>query len=394
MRCTRWCVLALFVTLAASARGQTPTPWSDDFESYAPGADPATGMLGGWETWDLAALFGSQISTNHARSGANSYFIGGNSDSVQEFKETSGKWIMTGHVYVPTVAGPDQLTKGEWWIILNTYSPGGPKNWSLQISFEPTGVTMYQGGPNGTLTTPLLADQWAEIRAEIDLDNDLCQVYYGTPGNAVPFGNPFQWTQGLTGSGIKEIQCLDLWANDQNAVINPNPNGGVYWDDVSLRPANTPTTAFCTAKTGLVCGTPAIAASGVSSATATSGFMISAGPARSCRNGVTIYGNTQIAALPFGGGNGVICFTPVRRAAPMDSGGTPGNNCDGSFVLDFNSFMALAWVNGGCSPNIGPQTNPAGFLAAGTSVFAQVWGRDSVATGSFVSDGVSWVIGP
>ncbi len=38
---------------------------------------------------------------------------------------------------------------------------------------------------------------------------------------------------------------------------------------------------------------------------------------------------------------------------------------------------------------------PAGFLGnMGTTVNAQMWGRDSIATGQVLSDGISWVVGP
>ena len=30
----------------------------------------------------------------------------------------------------------------------------------------------------------------------------------------------------------------------------------------------------------------------------------------------------------------------------------------------------------------------------GTTVNAQMWGRDSIATGQVLSDGISWVVGP
>ena len=41
------------------------------------------------------------------------------------------------------------------------------------------------------------------------------------------------------------------------------------------------------------------------------------------------------------------------------------------------------------------QTNPASYLGnMGTTINAQMWGRDSVMTGQVLSDGISWSIGP
>jgi hypothetical protein len=393
-----WRRALLVALLAPAVQAQTATPWSEDFESYAPGTQIATMQLNGWQHWDLAALGGESVSTNQALSGTRSYFTGMNADSVQVFNETSGQWVIKSHVYVPTVAGPDQLTKDAWWIVLNTYSPGGPKNWSVQVSFQPAlNVARFEGGPNGGLTTPLVKDQWAEVRAEIDLAANMAQVYYGPVGNAVPFGLPFNWSAGIgTPGGLVAIQCLDLWANDQQTAANPN--GGVYWDDCSLRIANTPTTPFCTAKAGLVCGVPAISVSGVSSATAASGFLVQAGPARNNRSGILMYNTNLGPAVPFQGGTLCIDAMGLRRAGSTNSGGGCGaNNCNGVFSIDMNAFAMAAWVVPDCTgapAGIAPN-NPAAFLGtAGTMVHAQYWGRDSVATGSFVSDGVSWVIGP
>jgi hypothetical protein len=75
----------------------------------------------------------------------------------------------------------------------------------------------------------------------------------------------------------------------------------------------------------------------------------------------------------------------------------PGNNCAGVFSLDMNAFAQGAWVVPDCAgaPTATPPNNPAGFLTSpGQDVWSQYWGRDSVATGSFVSDGVKWTIGP
>ena len=98
--------------------------------------------------------------------------------------------------------------------------------------------------------------------------------------------------------------------------------------------------------------------------------------------------------VPFGGGVLCIATSGLKRAAPVESGGTPGNNCDGAFSIDFNAFTTFAWSATGCAPPPG-QTNPAAFLGTpGQMVYCQMWGRDSVATGSFLSDAVQFAQGP
>ena len=113
---------------------------------------------------------------------------------------------------------------------------------------------------------------------------------------------------------------------------------------------------FCTAKTGLVCGTPSMRAQGTPSATQASGFTLRASPARSCKSGVLLYNqNQQAPAMPFNGGALCVAAAGLRRAAPIESGGTPGNNCDGAFTIDLNSFVTLAWsATGAHRPRVKP----------------------------------------
>jgi len=62
-----------------------------------------------------------------------------------------------------------------------------------------------------------------------------------------------------------------------------------------------------------------------------------------------------------------------------------------------NAFAQNAWVVPGCDglPSGIPPNVSAGFLGlAGTVVNVQFWGRDSQATGSFLSDGLQYVVGP
>jgi hypothetical protein len=175
----------------------------------------------------------------------------------------------------------------------------------------------------------------------------------------------------------------DTWAFSAGYVIEYEP-------DITL---------FCTSKTALVCGAPAIQYTGFPSASQASGFEIAAGPARTCRSGILLYNTAQVApGIPFQGGT--LCVDPMslRRAGPMNSMGTPGNaNCDGQFVLDMNAFAMAAWIVPDCAgaPAGLPPNVPASYLTTpGQVVFTQVWGRDSVATGSFLSSGLQYTVGP
>ena len=157
-------------------------------------------------------------------------------------------------------------------------------------------------------------------------------------------------------------------------------------------------TSFCTAKTTVTCGPATISASGLPSATAASGFTLSAAPTRGCRAGLLLYSNQPITSgVPFGGpGDGLLCLSPMglRRAGPIESGGTSPAACDGVMAIDMNAFRNLTWTATGCAPPAG-QTQPAGFLGnIGTVVHTQIWGRDSTATGQVLSNGASYGVGP
>jgi hypothetical protein len=157
--------------------------------------------------------------------------------------------------------------------------------------------------------------------------------------------------------------------------------------------------AFCTAKAGLVCGAPEASAIGTPSASSTSGFVIRAAPALSCKTGSLLYNTESLSSgVPFHGGT--LCVAPngIRRAGPIDSQGTPGGaSCDGAFAIDINAFAAGLWPVPDCAgqPAGLPAHHPAAYLTTpGQDVYCQFWGRDSLATGSFLSAGIQYTVAP
>ena len=155
-------------------------------------------------------------------------------------------------------------------------------------------------------------------------------------------------------------------------------------DFLLAHPKPDPGTAYCTAKTNSCGSLPAITATGFPSASATSGYVVSASNARAGKLGLLLYTDQgkRIPPVPFGQG-GLLCIGGVSRGLVVPSGGTVGA-CDGSLALDVNAFASGAL--GG---------NPKSFLGVpGVQIDCQWWGRDTQAHGAFLSDALGFLVGP
>ncbi|HVS10460.1 MAG TPA: hypothetical protein VMS76_11345 [Planctomycetota bacterium] len=117
-------------------------------------------------------------------------------------------------------------------------------------------------------------------------------------------------------------------------------------------------TFYCTAKVTSSGCVPAIDFSGLPSAGAGSGFLITASQIEPQKSGLFFYGKSGPAAFPFQGGT--LCVNPPQTRTPVqDSGGAA--LCSGTYSIDFNTHIA-----GGSDP----------ALVAGQQVHGQYWFRD------------------
>lgn len=146
--------------------------------------------------------------------------------------------------------------------------------------------------------------------------------------------------------------------------------------------------AYCTAKVNSLGCTPFILSSGVPSASASSGFVVSAQQVRNQKVGILFYSDGGPAAAPFSGG--LLCLNgPLRRVQGLSSGGAlpPAQDCSGIYAVDLNAFRAGAL--GG---------NPAAFLSqVGARVNCQFWGRDpgfAAPDNTTLSDGLEYFVCP
>lgn len=213
----RFCGLLAAALLLVTAAG---ADWTENFDGYVAGS----GLIGqgGWEGWDNSAGANAMVSALYSLSAPNSAEILPTSDLIHQFSGyTTGVWVFTGHLYIPT-----GFSGQCYFLLLNTYNHGGPYNWSCQVMFDGTGFV--QSDPEGT-QLPLIWNQWAELRIEIDLDTNMQTFYYG--GQLL---YQKSWTEGVSGAGALNFACVDLYGNNADSV---------YYDDFSLVPWQPPTPA-------------------------------------------------------------------------------------------------------------------------------------------------------
>ena len=135
---------------------------------------------------------------------------------------------------------------------------------------------------------------------------------------------------------------------------------------------------YCTAKTTSSGCLPSISTVGSPSATAGSGFTITASEVEPGNVGILFYGHDGANAAAFQGG--FLCVQPPTwRTGPQSSGGA--GPCSGSYALDFN-----AYVTSSIDPNLVP----------GAVIHGQFWFRDPAEpiSGTGLSGGVTFTLCP
>jgi hypothetical protein len=153
---------------------------------------------------------------------------------------------------------------------------------------------------------------------------------------------------------------------------------GWFVDDLRIDAPWPPTTTYCTAKVNSQGCLPFIWTSGAPSSEGWP-FMIHGSQLINNKVGRMIYGHAR-AATPFYGGT--LCIqAPIKRTPPKNtSGNAPPNDCSGSLVLNFSS-----WVAQGSDPS----------LVVGATVDAQFWYRDGASPGGIgLTDGVEFTLQP
>ncbi|MGQ9588689.1 MAG: dockerin type I repeat-containing protein [Planctomycetota bacterium] len=209
--------LATFaIALGCAAAGLSPesayAQWSDNFDAYATG----TGVSGqgDWVGWDLSAV-DADVVDDVAYSEPNSLRLRTDSDMVVVYSGfDKGFWKARAMVYIPS-----DHTGETYYILLNTYSHGGAKNWSTQVVFTNGRVNSLGGSDfSGGGSLPWITDEWVALELDIDLDANVQTIRYGGE-----FLDETVWQA----TGKAAIEAIDLYSNGGSYA---------YYDDVSFAP--------------------------------------------------------------------------------------------------------------------------------------------------------------
>lgn len=183
-----------------------------------------------------------------------------------------------------------------------------------------------------------------------------------------------------------QAPALGTWTLTINATNVPTPaqGYGLCITGAVVDGSGSNPTVYCTAGLTSSFCIPSISASGIASASAASGFTITAESVEGNRQGLLFYGLTGRHSAVWAPGSGsFLCVkSPTQRMTSMNSGGLSGT-CDGVIATDWNAFRSSR-------PNA--LGNP---FTPGQLVRAQAWFRDPAAPGTTnLSDAVEFTVQP
>jgi choice-of-anchor B domain-containing protein len=155
-------------------------------------------------------------------------------------------------------------------------------------------------------------------------------------------------------------------------------------DDFTIRDVDCSVpSVYCTAGTSANGCAATMGASGSPSASASSGFTLTASNVEGQKQGLIFYGINGALANPWNGGTSYLCVKAPTQRTPVQSSGGSAGACDGSLAIDWNAYVA---------GNSGALGVP---FASGDVVWAQAWYRDPPSPGTTsLSDGIRFTVGP
>jgi len=189
------------------------------------------------------------------------------------------------------------------------------------------------------------------------------------PSNEVDLYSPGSntWSLGIAFVLARRNMAADIDPANGNIYMVGGYVGAIASDTMEIFVACGSMNTYCTSGTTTHACAASIAGSGSPSASAGSGFTITVTNVEGQKSGLIFYGlnNTGWSPTPWSvTSTSYLCVkAPTQRTPTQNSGGTI-NTCNGSFSIDWNTFIAT-------TP--GALGNP---FIGGETVYAQGWFRD------------------
>ena len=279
----------------------------------------------------------------------------------------------------------------------DVHTPGAPGSPSLSIG------SAYIFSRNGTGWS-----QQAWLTSSEPASGDLFGDCVAVSGDLAVVGAPGDDELGFeTGAAFAFRRSEDTW-NEQEKVTASDPgvnlnfgNSVSIFGDIALigafkenqysgaayvfRISQVPVENYCTAGTSASGCNALLSANGTPSATAPTGFVLTATTVEGSKDGIYFYSSNGRQANSWGNGTSFQCVVPpVHRGGLLVGSGANGA-CDGSFSQDLNAL----W----CPTCPKPNHNPG----VGAVVQAQLWYRDPLNTSNqttSLSDAIEFLVAP
>jgi outer membrane protein assembly factor BamB len=322
--------------------------------------------------WEASAQ-GPKVTAFDLSSGARLYSspgIGGG------FVQQLGLFVgPDGTVYAPR---SQSNVLSDFFVSMTDTGGGFVENWRVPMGFVP--FASHGVGPDGSVYSYDASNRVVRLDPAngnvLDTSAALPINFPMAPRMAIDAAGRVYLTNGGFSQG--RVFCFepDLAPVWSEAVVNVNVGGPALGEggvlvvcgtgtDVRAY-APTPSAAYCTAGTSASGCTALLTGTGTPSASAPSGFVISAASVEGSKDGQFYFGVNGRQAVSWGNGTSYRCVVPPTSRAGLLTGSGTNGACDGGFSQDLNTRWVVTK----------PGTNPG----AGSTVQLQLWYRDPGST--------------
>ena len=198
--------VSLLIAMIAFVCGNAFAQFSYDFNDGTAGAKIAQTYGEPWTTWSEAPGGAEDGVFGEAGGSMAAHFTYGNDQVLRLGGQTSGEWIFTFDMYIPT--GKDAYNN-----ILHSFAGSGSE-WATEVYYKNSsnGTMISVGGTTYNFECPY--DEWFTVLYDIDLDND--EATFIVNGELVCTWQFSQQASG--GSGVRQLDAADFYPPTSAAV--------------------------------------------------------------------------------------------------------------------------------------------------------------------------------